>query len=99
MLVLGVLRPLFPNGVGLPCPLLAITGVPCPLCGMTTSVTAVMHFDFGGAVLANPAGIVAVGVAGYLLVRRPSRLRVLPLVVVVALAAMWVFELNRYGFV
>ncbi len=97
MLPLGLLRPLFPDDVGVTCPLLAVTGIPCPLCGMTTSVTATMHLDFGAAFSANPAGILAVIIAIVLIVRRPANIRMSPLVVFGGLGMMWVFELVRYG--
>ena len=99
MLSLAFLRPLIPFETGVLCPLRAVTGIPCPLCGMTTSVTAVTQLDLAGAFSANPAGIAAVVVALYLLVRRPRYLRVSLPVVLVALGAMWIFELNRYGII
>ena len=99
MLLLAFLRPLVPFEAGVLCPLRAVTGVPCPLCGMTTSVTAVTQLDFAGAFSANPAGIVAVVAALYLLVRRPRYLSVSLPAVLVALGAMWIFELNRYGII
>ena len=52
-----------------------------------------------GAFSANPAGIVAVVAALYLLVRRPRHVRVSLPAVLVALGAMWIFELNRYGII
>jgi len=97
MLLVALVRPMIPLQSGVLCPLRAVTGIPCPMCGMTTSVIATTHFDFGGAFAANPAGILAVATACYLLVRRPLRLRVSLPMVSVALAAMWLFELNRYG--
>ena len=99
MLILAFLRPLMPFDSGVLCPLRATTGVPCPLCGMTTSVTAATHFDFSTALSANPAGIIAVLVAAYLLIRRPRYIAVSPPLVVVGLGAMWIFELNRYGII
>src|SRR5882762_5108755 len=79
------------------CPLRAVTGVPCPLCGMTTSVEATLHGDLGAAFAANPAGVVALAAAvAVQLVRAPQVAlpRVLP---VSAVAAMWLFELHRFG--
>ncbi|NNC93496.1 MAG: DUF2752 domain-containing protein [Acidimicrobiia bacterium] len=99
MLLLAFLRPLIPFEPGVLCPLRAMTGVPCPMCGMTTSVTATTQFDLAGAFSANPAGIVAVVAALYLLVRRPRYVRVSLPAVLVALVAMWIFELNRYGII
>ncbi len=99
MVLLALIRPFIPLDLGVLCPLRAVTGVPCPFCGMTTSVTAAVHFDIAGAVAANPAGIVAVGVALLLLIRRPTSVKVSMPLVLLALGAMWVFELSRYGFI
>ncbi|NOY90582.1 MAG: DUF2752 domain-containing protein [Deltaproteobacteria bacterium] len=51
----NTLHPLF----GLPpCGFKLVTGLPCPGCGLTHSFTAMAHFDFVGAVLANPFGVI-----------------------------------------
>ena len=99
MLLLALLRPVIPFETGILCPLRAVTGVPCPLCGMTTSVTATTQLDLAGAFSANPAGIVAVGLALYLIVRRLRYLRFSLPAVLVTLGVMWIFELNRYGII
>ncbi|MDF1595390.1 MAG: DUF2752 domain-containing protein [Acidimicrobiia bacterium] len=99
MVLLALIRPLIPMELGVLCPLRAVTGVPCPFCGMTTSVTATVHLDLAEAFVANPAGIVAVGVALFLLIRRPTSVRVSMPFVLVSLGAMWAFELSRYGFI
>lgn len=99
MLLLAYIHPLLPFQLGILCPLRAATGVPCPLCGMTTSVTAVTHLDFAGALAANPMGVVAVAFGVYLLVRRPDQLGVSMPLVFIVLAGMWVFELNRFGII
>jgi Protein of unknown function (DUF2752) len=94
----GVLLPLLPGHAGLPCPLRTLTGVPCPLCGMTTSVEATLHAHPLAAVDANPAGPFLVATAVALLIRRPARAVQIPLVVVVlALAVLWLFELHRFS--
>lgn len=98
MLGVGLVMTRLPAGAGLPCPLRALTGVPCPLCGMQTSVKAALAGHVGDAVAANPAGLLAVVVAVVLLVARPATIRIPPqAVIVIALAAMWVFELARFG--
>jgi hypothetical protein len=92
--------PLLPGHAGLPCPLRALTGVPCPLCGMTTSVDATVHGRFGTAVLANPAGPLAMLVAVALLVRRPrGSIRVPTVAVLGTVLALWLFELHRFSLI
>jgi hypothetical protein len=97
MLALGALLPLLPGPDGVPCPLRRLTGVPCPLCGMTTSVEDALHAHLGAAARANPFGLLAIGVAAGLLAFRPARLRVSVALVVLAAAASWIFELNRFS--
>jgi hypothetical protein len=97
MLALAAILPALPGHPGLPCPLRTLTGIPCPLCGMTTSVEATVHLDLRAALAANPAGLLAVAAALVLLVVRPARVRIPALVPYAALAAMWVFELYRFG--
>jgi len=99
MLAAAAVLPALPGHPGIACPLRALTGVPCPLCGMTTSVEDTVHVHLRDALAANPAGVVAVVVALALLVVRPARLRVPALGAYAALAAMWGFELHRFGFI
>lgn len=100
MLAIAAAAPVLPVSPGLPCPLRAVTGIPCPLCGMTTSVTAVVHFDLPGALAANPAGVVAVVVAVVLLVVRGWASVDVPRWSPFALlAGMWLFELQRFDIV
>ena len=97
MLGLGAALPFLPSEPGLPCPLRTATGVPCPLCGMTTSVVSTVRLDLDAAVAANPAGLVVVAVAVLLAVWRPRKLSLPAPVLYVALGAMWLFELHRFG--
>jgi len=99
MLAAAAVLPVLPGHPGLPCPLRTITGVPCPLCGMTTSVEATVHLHFGDALAASPAGVVLVALAIVLLIRRPKSLRVPMALIYGVLAAMWIFQLHRFGFV
>lgn len=46
-----------------PCTIHFLTGRPCPSCGLTTSVSAVLHGQFALAWRANPLGFVIVGAA------------------------------------
>jgi len=39
-----------------PCTIYYLTGRPCPACGLTTSVSAILHGQFGLAWRANPMG-------------------------------------------
>jgi hypothetical protein len=97
LLVAGSVLPFLPGHAGLPCPLRTMTGVPCPLCGMTTSVEATLHGHPGSALADNPAGPAVVLLAVALLIRRPRGLLHAPLgLVIVLLAAMWLFELHRF---
>lgn len=98
MLAAAAVRPLLPGPGGIPCPLRSLTGIPCPLCGMTTSVTAVVHLDPVRALVANPAGVLAVLVAIGLLVFHRRRHVTLPVWVLPAgLGLMWIWQLFRFG--
>jgi Protein of unknown function (DUF2752) len=92
-------RAAVPGEPGLPCGVRELTGVPCPLCGMTTSVTATVELDLAGALAANPAGPTLVVLAVAVLAGPGRRLAVRPVVVYLALAAMWLWELNRFSVV
>jgi hypothetical protein len=96
MLGAAVALPLLPFEPGLACPLRTWTGIPCPLCGMSTSVIATVHGDLAAAFVANPAGIVAVAVAAWLLIAHPRSLRIPTPAAALMLLSMWVFELFRF---
>ncbi|MBA3376012.1 MAG: DUF2752 domain-containing protein [Actinobacteria bacterium] len=97
LLGLAAARAAIPGEPGLPCPLRALTGVPCPLCGMTTSVTSSVELDLAGALTANPGGVVLVILAVAILLGPARRLVVPASVVYFALAASWVWELQRFS--
>lgn len=100
MLAAAALAPVLPGPDGVPCPLRTLTGVPCPLCGMTTSVTALVHLDLAGALAANPAGVIAVLVALVLLVLRRRREASVPVwAIPAALTVMWIWQLARFGII
>ena len=63
---------------------------------MTTSVVETLRFDFGDALAANPAGVVAVVAAAVVLAFRPRSIRLPAPLVFATLAAMWLFELQRF---
>jgi hypothetical protein len=97
MLAGAALLPVLPGPDGVPCPLRSLTGIPCPLCGLTTSVTAAVHLDPWAALVANPAGLVAVAVAVTLLVARRRRTADVPLwALPVVLVVLEVWQLVRF---
>jgi hypothetical protein len=100
------------TGHGVPCPLRSLTGVPCPGCGLTTAAVDLVHGHPGASLAANPAilGLAVLTVvmiplfvlrqAGVLSPPRPWSARVrrrVELVMLVAAAASWVFQLHRLG--
>ena len=98
MLTGAALLPILPGPDGVPCPLRSLTGIPCPLCGMTTSVSAAVHLDPWGALVANPAGLLAVAVAVGLLLARHRRTADVPVWGLPAvLAVMEIWQLVRFG--
>lgn len=97
MLAAGAVRAATQSSLGVPCPLRTLTGIPCPLCGMTTSVTSVFQADLVGAVAANPAGVLAVLVAVWLVINpRRTTLSVPRWAVPAGLAVMWLWEVARF---
>jgi hypothetical protein len=95
----AALRAALPADVGIPCPLRELTGVPCPLCGLTTSVTAAVELDVGAAVAANPGGLVLALLAVAVLVGPGRRLVVRAGLIYFALAALWLWELDRFAII
>jgi len=98
MLAGAALLPVLPGPDGVPCPLRSLTGIPCPLCGLTTSVTAAVNLDPWGALVANPAGLLAVAVALGLLAARHRRTADMPVwALPAALVVMEIWQLVRFG--
>jgi Protein of unknown function (DUF2752) len=97
LLAAAAARAAIPGEHGVPCPLRTLTGVPCPLCGTTTSVTQTVELDLPEAVAANPAGVGLVALAVAFLLGRGRRLSVRPGLVYFALAAMWLWQLQRFS--
>jgi Protein of unknown function (DUF2752) len=97
LLALAATLPLVPFYPGFACPLRTLTGIPCPFCGTSTSIQETLRFDLPAAFEANPGGIIAVLTALALILFRPRVLKVPVAGLAALLAAMWVFELNRFG--
>jgi hypothetical protein len=78
------------------CPLRSTTGIPCPLCGMTRACAAAVHGHLATSVAFNPAGVLLVFAAIVAVVRPQLLTRVsVPMwVVVIAFAAMWVWNIG-----
>jgi hypothetical protein len=102
------------TGLGLPCPLRALTGVPCPMCGMTTAATSLAAGDLHAALAANPFVLVLAGLTlcmAVLMAARAaglappaaqwpaSRRRQAYWALAVLLASSWAFQLHRFGWV
>ena len=88
--------PALPLHPPMACPLRSLTGIPCPLCGMTRACVAVMHGHLGASLAFNPAGVLVV-VAAVVAVLRPqwvSRLRIPMWTAVVALGALWLWNVG-----
>jgi hypothetical protein len=94
------------------CPLRRVTGIPCPFCGGTTAATALADGRLSDALAANPvvpaltvvlAGVFVLVVARALGWAAPprswprDRQRTGALVAGALVAASWVFQLARFG--
>jgi hypothetical protein len=101
------------GGQGLPCPLRALTGLPCPFCGLTTATVALTHGEWAAAARTSPlaylVAALAVGTAPLLVARTTGRVgpprrwsaaarKRTSRIVAVVVAASWVFQLHRFGF-
>lgn len=99
------------TGTGVPCPLRTVTGIPCPVCGLTTGATALVSGEFGQAWSATPVvfgmailGIVmlpilALRLTGRLALPAPARQstrRLISVLAMLAAAASWLYQLQRF---
>jgi Protein of unknown function (DUF2752) len=100
------------TGVGVPCPLRALTGVPCPFCGLTTAAVALVRGQVSVAFAASPLifGLAALAVVvgplvglravGVLKPPRPwssTRRRRTEWAAGVVAAGSWLFQWHRLG--
>jgi hypothetical protein len=99
MLAVAAVKPWFAgDDTGVPCPLRSLTGVPCPLCGMTRGVTAFVHGDVARAAVLNPGSVLLVLAAVALIVLwRVPRVTIPSVTIPLVVAALWAFELAKYG--
>jgi hypothetical protein len=96
MFAAGVLLPVLGHP-GTACPLRSLTGIPCPLCGASTSVEDALRGHLWTAAKTNPLGLLAVGIAAFVVVARRRYVWRVPLTLVSAvLGAAWVVELVRF---
>jgi hypothetical protein len=80
------------------CPLRRLTGVPCPFCGMTRSVTALVHGDVGASLVWNPGGMMVVALAVALLVLwRIHRVTIPAWALAVFFGVLWAYQLFKYS--
>jgi len=102
------------TGLGLVCPLRALTGIPCPLCGMTTAATALAGGEPRAALAANPFAFPLAGGTLCMTVllaaralgwapppapwTRAARRRAC-WTLALLVAGSWVFQLHRFGWV
>jgi len=102
------------TGLGLPCPLRALTGIPCPLCGMTTAATALAAGEPRAALAANPFVLLLAGGTLCITVLLAARTlgwapppatwtqaarRRAGWAIGLLTAASWAFQLHRFGWV
>jgi Protein of unknown function (DUF2752) len=99
------------GGRGLPCPMLAMSGIPCPFCGLTTAVVALSHGSWTAGVRASPLACLAavlVAMTAPVLLARAAGLAEVPrpwpqaarrrtgLIISVIVALNWIYELHRF---
>jgi hypothetical protein len=78
----------------LACPLRTVTGLPCPFCGMTRAVVAGVHGHIVRSLTLNPAGLLVVALAVYVVVTaRLPRTRAPAWLVIGFFATLWAWNL------
>ena len=92
----GAVWPALPVHPPFACPLRSLTGIPCPLCGMTRACVAALHGHLGASLAFNPGGVLVLVAALVALIRPQllSRLRIPLWTAVVALGALWVWNVG-----
>jgi len=97
LVVGGLVLAHLPSGVGLPCPLRAVTGVPCPFCGLTTAVRALGGGHLSASLRAAPLGLLVFAAAAVTLAgMAPKRIRLPVPALAAVLGGEWIFELARF---
>ncbi|MBN1676591.1 MAG: DUF2752 domain-containing protein [Kiritimatiellae bacterium] len=81
LLILAVCLVHPPHGLGIPvCLFHRLTGLPCPGCGLTRSISSILHGRFGLAFQYHPFGFLFIALlalgAAYTLLRAPARVRI-----------------------
>jgi hypothetical protein len=85
---------LLPAHPPLACPLRSTTGIPCPLCGMTRAVVAAVHGDALASLAFNPAGLLVVALAVFVLVTaRLPAVRAPAWLVFTVVGALWAYNI------
>ncbi len=93
LLAAGAVWNLLPAHPPFACPLLTATGIPCPFCGMTRAVVAAMHGDVLGSLAFNPAGLLVIALAIFVIARARLPVTRIPIGIVIAFfAALWVWN-------
>ena len=79
----GAVWNLLPAHPPFACPLLTATGIPCPFCGMTRAVVAAMHGDVLGSLAFNPAGLLVIALAIFVIARARLPVTRIPIGIVI----------------
>jgi Protein of unknown function (DUF2752) len=94
LVAVAAVWPILPAHPPLACPLRSATGIPCPFCGMTRAVVAAAHGDVVGSLRFNPAGILVLALAAYVIFRpRLPRVRAPVWILFAVGAVLWAYNI------